>query len=241
MQRKLSKTSEGRRKNEYLENENPVNPCTPLKQYGHAKQPFGASTGKATSHVSIQKHKPNTGSDSSGCVESHINIVHPEYNSANHASLLPTLSTSRSENNGHPTLSFKESSYASNVESSECHPFEAAAMKTNVKSEKLYHHKAAQPISRSIKNENMEGLTPFHSPGSQQLRHQFENENESHSEVEGVSVGISQETESSNVQEISSMSSVDEISLEACFRQLQPVMDQVLESFMLFTCSLCFY
>lgn len=241
MQRKLPKPSEGRRTNEYQENGNPVHPRVPLKQYEDVNQPFGVSSSKITSHVSIQKHKPDSDSDSLGCVQTHLNLPHSEFShSPDHTSLLPTLSGSRSEHNGHLSPSLKESSYASNVESSQGRPLDAASLLTNEKRERLYHQNTTQPFSRSFKNENMASPLPFHSPGSaQQLVHQFENENEGHSEVEGVSVGFSQETESSNVQEISSMSSMDKISLEACFRQLQPVMDQVLESFMMFWVGQC--
>ncbi|KAI9103587.1 hypothetical protein K1719_023210 [Acacia pycnantha] len=89
--------------------------------------------------------------------------------------------------------------------------------------------KLSKPSEGKRKYEYLEnGSLPCQSPGSaQQLVHQFENENEGHSEVDGVSVGFFQETESSNVQEISSVSPVDEISLELSFRQLQLVMDQL--------------
>ncbi|KAF7842599.1 protein LNK1 isoform X1 [Senna tora] len=226
MQRKSSKPSEGRRKNEYLENGNHVHHCAPVKQYGDVKKPFGAPSSKVTSHVGIQKRKPDMDSDSLGCVQSQLNLPHTEYNqSPSRTSLLPSLSGSRSEYNGHPSPSLKDSSYASNVESSQGHPLEAAVMIKNEKREMLYNHNAVQPSNRGFKNENRASLMPFHCPDSaQQLVHQFENENESHSEVEGVSVGISPETESSNVQETSFM---DETSLEACFRQLQPVMEQL--------------
>ncbi|XP_028753164.1 protein LNK1 isoform X2 [Neltuma alba] len=227
--RKLSKPSEGRRKSEYLENGNAVYPCAPLKQYGDVKETFGASSGKVSSQVSIQKRKPNNDSDSLGCLQTHVNRPHPGYTDfSSNTALLPAPSGSRSEHNSLPSPSLIESSYASNVESSQAHSLEAAALIANEKRERLYHPNAAQPLTKSFKIENMAGSLPCQSPVSaQQLVHQFENENEGHSEVDGVSVGFSQETESSNVQEISSMSSVDEISLEASFRQLQLVMDQL--------------
>ncbi|XP_054777101.1 protein LNK1-like isoform X2 [Prosopis cineraria] len=223
--RKPSRPSEGRRKKEHLENGNPVYPCAPLKQYGDVKKPFGASSGKVSSHVSIQKHKPIIDSDSLGCLQ-HANLPHPGYNCPSNTSLLPTLSGSRSEHNSHPS-SLIESSYASNVESSQAHSLEAAALIANEKRERLYHPNVAQPLTKTTKIESMASPLPCQSPGSAQLVHQFENDNEGHSEVDGVSIGFSQETESSNVQEISSMSSVDEISLEASFHQLQLVMDQL--------------
>ena len=229
MQRKLSKPSEGRRKNECLENGNAVYPCAPLQPYGDVKKSFGASTGKVSSHVSIQKHKPN--SDSAlGCLKTHVKLPNQGYNDfPSNTSLFPTLSGSRSEQNSHPSPSLIESSYASNLESSQAQFLEAAALIANENRESLYHPNAAQPLTKSFKIENMAGSMPCPSPGSaQKLVHPFENDNEGHSEVDGVSIGFSQETESSNVQEISSGSPLDEIALEASFLQLQSVMDQVL-------------
>ena len=203
MQRKLPRQSEGKRKNDYLENGDSVHSCTRLKQYGDVNQPYGASSSGITSH----------------------------------SSFLPTLSGTRSEIDGLPSPSFKESSYASNMENSQ-----AAAIERNEKRARLCHQHDVQPLSRSLKNERMANPMPLHYPGSaQQQAHQFENENEDHSEVVGVSIGFCQEQDSSNVQESSSMgSALDEISLEATgFRQLQHVMDQVLRSFKTFQVLSC--
>lgn len=238
LQRKLPKPSAVRRKNGYLENGDSVQPYTPPEKYVDIKQPLGASSSGVTSLDSIQKHELDIDSDSLGCIQTQIPITHPDFSHApNHTSLFPTLSGPRAEHNGHLSPSLKESSYASNMESSHGHSLEAAALKTNEKREKWYHSRDGKLLSRSFKNENMANEIPFHSPGSSQpVAHQFENENESHSEVRGVNLGFSQEINSSTVQESSSMSSaLDQTSLEATsFCHLQQALDQVFESFVMF-------
>ncbi|XP_027338453.1 protein LNK1-like isoform X3 [Abrus precatorius] len=222
LQRKVPKPSAGRRKNS-----GSVHPYAPPEQYAD----FGASSSGVTSLDSIQKHKLNMESDSLGCIQTQSPITHPDHSHApNHASIFPTFSGSRSELDGRLSASLKESSYASNVESSHGHSFEAAALKTNEKREKLHHCCDGPPLCRSFKNENMPNQMPFHSPGSaQHVGHQFENENEGHSEVQEVSVGFSPEIDSSTVQESSSMSSaLDQASREATsFCHLQHIMDQL--------------
>jgi hypothetical protein len=107
-------------------------------------------------------------------------------------------------------------------------------LKTNYKKENLYLHNDAKLMSGGFKNENMQNPMPLKTSGSaQKVGCQFENVNEAHSEGGEVSIGFSPETESSNMQETSSMSSApDETSLEAAnFRQLQQVLDQVLDFF----------
>lgn len=231
MQGKLSKPSAGKRKNGYLGNGDSDHPYAQVEQYANLKQPFGASCSGVTSQDSIHKHRPNMDSNSLGHIQIQTDLMHPDYShTSNYTSLLPNLSGSMSEHDGHPSPSFKESSFASNMESSHGHNLEAVALKTNDERDNLYLCQDAQLLSPSFKRENMENPVPFNSPGSAQMVvHQFENENEGHSEVGGVSIGFSQEIDSSNVQESSSMSSaLDETSHEATsFRQLQQVMDQL--------------
>ncbi|XP_061363257.1 protein LNK1-like [Gastrolobium bilobum] len=226
LQRKLPKQSAGRRKNG-----DSIHPYTPPEEYTDTKQPFGASLSGVTSLDSVQEHKLNTNSVCLGCIQTQVPITHPDYSLApNHISLFPTVSASRSEHDGHLSPSLKESSCASNMESSHGHSLEAAALKTNDKREKLYHCRDGHLLSRSFKNENMANQMPFHSPGSaQQVRRQFENEDEGHSEVQGVSLGFSPEIDSSTVRESSSTRSApDQTSLEASsFCYLQQVMDQL--------------
>ncbi|XP_047176126.1 protein LNK1 isoform X1 [Vigna umbellata] len=229
-QRKLPKPSAGRRKNCYIENGGSVHPYAPPEKYADTKQPFGTSSSGVTSLDSIQKHKLNLDSDSLGCIQAQIPTRLPDYSHApNHSSLFPTLSGSRSEHDGHLSPSVKESSYASNIES-HGHSLDAAALKTFENRDKLYQCCDGPPLTSSFKNDNTPNQIPLHSPGSaQQIGHQFENDNEGHSEVQGVSLGFSPEIDSSAVQESSSMGSVlDQTSLEATsFCHLQQIMDQL--------------
>lgn len=233
MQGKLSKPLAGKRKIGYMENGDSVSPYAQMEQYADLKQPFEASSSGVTSQGSIQKLGPNMDSDSLGCITVQNSLTHPDYcHTPDYTSLLPNLSGSKSECDGHPSPPFKKSSYASNIESSHGDRLEAAALKTNDKREHLYNCRDAQLLNRGFKSENMANPLPFQNPGSaQQVGRKFENENEGHSEVGGVSIGFSQEIDSSNVQESSSMSSaLDSMSLEATsFCQLQQVMDQVLD------------
>jgi hypothetical protein len=124
-----------------------------------------------------------------------------------------------------------ESSYASNMDCSHGHSLVAAALKTNENKEKCHSH--GNFLSRNYKNKSRANELPFHSSGSsQQVAHQFENENEGHSKVRGVSLGFSSKIDSSTVQESSPISSsLDENFLEAnSFCNLQQVLEQVLES-----------
>ncbi|KAH1145679.1 hypothetical protein GYH30_041415 [Glycine max] len=230
LQRKLPKPSAGRRKNGYLQNGGSVHPYADPEQCADTKQSFGASSSGVTSLDSIQKHKLNIDSDSLGCIQTQIPMTRPDYSHApNHTSLFPTLSGSRSEHDGHLSPSLKESSYASNMESSHGHSLEAVALKTKENREKLYNC-CDGPLNSSFKNENTPNQMPFCSPGSaQQVGHHFENENEGHSEFRGVGLGFSPEIDSSTVQESSSMgSALDQASLEATsFCHLQQIMDQL--------------
>lgn len=237
MQRKLQKPSSGRQKTGYLENGDSIHPYT-LEKHADRKQPFESSSSGVTSLDSTQDHKLNIDSDSLGCIQTQTPILHPDYShTPDHTSVFPSLSGSRSEHDGHVSASLKESSYGSSIESCHGHSLEAASLKTNMKRENLYYCHDGHMLSRSSKNEKMANQMPCHNPSSaQQIGHQFENENEGHSEVHGVSLGVSPEIDSSTVQESSSMSSaLDRTSVEATsFCHLQQVMDQVLKSFLMF-------
>ncbi|KAK7412130.1 hypothetical protein VNO78_03578 [Psophocarpus tetragonolobus] len=231
LQRKLPKPSLGRQKNYYLENGGSVHPYASVEQSADTKQPFGASSSGVTSLDSSQKHKLNIDSNTLGCIQTQIPVSHPDYShTPNHTSLFPILIGSTSDHDRHLSLSLKESSYASNMESSHGHSLEAAALKTNDHREKLYHCCDGPLLSSDFKSENLPNQMPFCSLGSgQQVGHQFENENEGHSEVHGVSLGFSPEIDSSTVQESSSMgSALDQTSVEATsFCHLQQIMDQL--------------
>ncbi|RYQ82701.1 hypothetical protein Ahy_B10g101271 isoform J [Arachis hypogaea] len=229
--RKMAKSLAGRQKNSYLENDDSIHQYTPLEQYEDIHQHFGASSSGITSVDSIQKQKLSSDSDPLGCMQTQIPLMHLDLSQTpNHTSLFPTLSKSRSKQSEHPSASLKESSCASNMESSHGHSLEAATLKSDEKGEKLYPCHDKHTLSRSVKSDSVSREMPFCGPGSaQKVDNQFENENEGHSEVHGVRIGFSPEIDSSTVQESSSMSSaLNGNSLEAnSFCQLQQVMDQL--------------
>lgn len=223
-EKKLPKSSAGKRKNG-----NSVRPYTPSEQYADINQRCGASSSGVTSLDSFQKHKQNIDSNSLGCILTQIPSAHLEFSHAlSHTSLSSIFSGLRAEHDGHMSPSFMDLSYASNMESSHGHSLVAAASKTNEKREK--YHSYDHLLSRSFKNERRANEMLFHSQGSsQQVTHQFENENEGHSKVRGVSLGFSSEIDSSTVQESSPISSaLDKNSLEAnSFCHLQQVLEQL--------------
>ncbi|PNY05887.1 dentin sialophosphoprotein-like protein [Trifolium pratense] len=225
IQGQLLKQSAGKRKNSCLKDGDSDHPYAHMEQDANLKQPCGASSSGVTSQNSIHKQRSNMDSDSLGCVQIQTPPMHPDYShTSNYTSLLPASSGSRSEHDGYPSP-FKESSNASNTESFHSHPLETAALNEN-----LYLRNDAKLMSSGFKSENMQNPMPVKSPGSaQKVGCQFENVNEGHSEGGEVSIGFSPETESSNMQESSAMSSApDETSLEAAnFRQLQQVLDQL--------------
>ena len=161
-------------------------------------------------------------------MQTHIPLIHIDYShSSDQISTCPTQSSVKSENNGYPSPSPKESSHASNhvrsIESANGPDFEAPAITTNENEENLYH--CQEPSSgRNLKPANMVGPAEFYGPVSaKKVACQSEYD------IKGVGTGIPAELDTSNAQESSCMSSVlDGISLEATsFRQLQQVMEQV--------------
>lgn len=225
IQGQLLKQSAGKRKNSCLKDGDSDH--SHEEQLANLKQPYGASASGVTSQSSIDKQRPNMDSDSLGCVQMQTPQMHLDCSHTSNYTPLPASSGSRSEHDEYP-------SYASNMESSQGHPLEATSLKANYKEENQYLYNDAKVTSRGFKSENTQSSMRFKSPGSaHQVGCQFENVKEGHSEVGEVSKGFSPETESSNVQESSSMSSaLDGISHEAAsFCQLQQVLDQVLESF----------
>jgi hypothetical protein len=223
----LPKSSAGKRKND-----NSAHRYTPPEQYADINQRFGASSSGVTSLDSNQKHKQNPDYDSLGCILTQIPLMHIDFSRVpNHTSVSSNFSGPRAEHDGYMSPSLIESSYASNMDCSHGHSLVAAALKTNEKKEKYHSH--CNLLSRSYKNERRANDMPFHSPGSsQQVAHQFENENEGHSKVRGVSLGFSSKIDSSTVQESSpTSSSLDQNLIEAnSFCNLQQVLEQVLES-----------
>ncbi|CAJ2649040.1 protein LNK1-like isoform X2 [Trifolium pratense] len=222
--KKLPKSSAGKRKNG-----NSIHRYTPPEQYADIHQQFGASSSGVTSLDSNQKHKQNTDYDSLGCILTQIPLAHLDFSHApNHTSVSSNFSGPRADHDVYMSPSLIESSYASNMDCSHSHSLMAAALKTNENREKYHSH--GNLLNTSYKNERRANEMPFHSPSSsQQVAHQFENENEGHSKVRGVSLGFSSKIDSSTVQESSPISSaLDQNLLKAnSFCNLQQVLEQL--------------
>ncbi|XVE93118.1 hypothetical protein REPUB_Repub01dG0162600 [Reevesia pubescens] len=205
-----------------------------IKKVADVKHPFTDSSCQLFSPSGLQRHKQNIGPDSVSYVQTNIPCMHFSYSSpSDQISVCPTLSSIKSENNGHHS-STNESSYASNqvpsAESSHGPSFEAPTILTNGKREKLYQQQDTQtPLNRNVKHAKMESQMAFCDPIAVQKQVRQSEQDEGHSEVEGVSVGKPAELDSSNAQESSCVSSVlDEVSLEATsFRKLQQVMEKL--------------
>lgn len=233
MHRKQSKNhnqTERKRKDRYLQNGGSSHYFGKL---GDPKHCYGDSSHEALSTLGSHQHKQSRGPDALCYRQTHIPCMHLECSHpSDQISLCPALSGNRSENSGH-TTSTKESSYASNLvqsmESSHGHPLDFPAKTNNGRREKLCQD-LQTPIPRKFKHLDMSPPMEFgHIVSAQKQVLHSENEVEAHGEVEGVSVGIPTEFDSSNVPESSCISSaLNEISLEANnFRQLQQVTEQV--------------
>ncbi|XP_030945072.1 protein LNK1 isoform X1 [Quercus lobata] len=210
-QSKNQNQTEGKRKDRHLEN-------------GVSLQSH-----EVFSSLGIHQHKQDTGPDTLSYMQMHVPYMHLDYRHP--SDICQTTSGNRSDNNGPPSPSPKESSYASNpvqsMESSHGPSLEVPVK--NEKREKLHCCQDLQaPSTRKSKLVNMTTPMAFGLPSAQKQARLSENEGEAHSEV-GVTKGIPTEFDSSNAQESSCMSSaLDEISLEATsFRQLQQVTGQL--------------
>ncbi|KAK9286856.1 hypothetical protein L1049_015262 [Liquidambar formosana] len=235
-QSKQQNQSEGKRKDCNLENGGSFHRSGTRKQSSDVKLPFGDSSCQVLSAPGIRQQKQNVGPDSLSYLQTHIPHTQLDYShTSDQISFSTTLSSVKSENNGQPSFCTKDSSYASNqvrsVESSHDPSFEAPAITMDEKREKLYRQQGLQAsFTRNSKCDDLVVQAAFcDSVSIQKKVHPSENEVEGHSEVEGVSIEIPAELDSSNVQESSCMSSVlDEISIEATsFCQLQHVMEQL--------------
>lgn len=232
-QSKHQNLSEGKRKDRFTENGGGFHHFPNPKQFADVKLPFGDSSCQVLATSGIRRQEQSVGSDSlcySHIPYTHSNYIHP----SDQFPVSPTPSCVKSENNGHSPFSPKESSYASNIQSMESShdaSFETPAIKVDEKREKLYRKQGFQTsFAISSKHKDLVVQAACYDPISvqKQLNHS-ENEVEGHSEVEGGSISIPMEMDSSNVQDNSCMSSMlEEISLEATsFRQLQNVTEQL--------------
>lgn len=139
----------------------------------------------------------------------------------------PKLSGIKSENSIQTSLSQNESSHASNrvrsMKRSHDFSFDGTDMAHDEMREKLHRLQGFQPSFES--NSKHVDLALTCNPASVQTGNDFE----THSDIEGVSIGDPAELGPLNVQESSSTNSgLNEVSLEITgFRQLQQVMEQV--------------
>ncbi|XVE66538.1 hypothetical protein DITRI_Ditri08aG0087100 [Diplodiscus trichospermus] len=234
-QKKQSKqlSASGERKDHHLENGGSFHQYGNTKQFAGVKHPFTDSSCQVFSPSGLQQHKQNIEPDSMGYIQTNIPYMHLSYSSPDQISVFPALSSTKSENNGHPS-STNESSYASNqvqsMESSRGPSFEASAIIMNDNKGKLYHPQDTQAqLNRNVRRAKMESRIAFCDPFTVQKQVRQSELDEGNSEVEGVGVGKPAELDSSNARESSCVSSVlDEVSLEATsFRQLQQVMGKL--------------
>ncbi|XP_016716035.1 protein LNK1 isoform X3 [Gossypium hirsutum] len=182
----------------------------------------------------LQQHKQNIGPDSVSCVQTNIPYMHLNYSSPLDQLLgCRTFSSIKSENNGYPS-STNKSSYASDqvqsIESSSGPSFGGPAIIMNEKREELHYQQDKQaPLKKNVKHAKVGSKMAFYDPVTVQKQVRQSEQDEGHSEVEGVSVGKLTQLDSSNDQLSSCMSSVlDEVSLEASsFWQLQQVMEKL--------------
>ncbi|XP_017616165.1 protein LNK1-like isoform X2 [Gossypium arboreum] len=224
----------GERKDQHLENGGSFTQYDNIKQFADAKHPFSNSSCQLFSSLDVQRSKLNDGPDSVNYRQTNIPYMHLSYSgSLDQVSICPTVSSAKSENNGQSS-SKNESSYASNqvhsIESSHGPLFEASAITKNEKRGKLHSQQDTQiPHNRNVKQAKTDTRMAFCDPVTIQKQVCMSEQDEGHSEVEGVSVGNPAELDSSNVRESSCVvSPFDEVSLEATsFRQLQQVMEKL--------------
>lgn len=146
------------------------------------------------------------------------NTVHP----SSQVLARPRSSKIKSTDSRLPSLSPRESSYAS-TESSHDVSFQHRADFQNKTKEKLRLSRRTDKSNSVVQRADSDSIS------AQKQVPNFGNEVQGQSEVSGSDIGIPGELDSSNIQESSCMSSVlDEISIEATsFRQLQQVLEQL--------------
>ncbi|KAF8404580.1 hypothetical protein HHK36_009467 [Tetracentron sinense] len=242
LQRKQSKhqnqSSEGKRKDRYVEHLSGGSfHCRgTMKQFASVKLPSPVTSCQQVFHSQgIQQQKQNIGPDCLTYLHTYIPYVHSEYNHpSDQIPVTPTLSSTKSKNKARLSLSLKASSYASdyaqNMERSPDPSAKEPAMTSDEKIENIHQRQEVQGTS-TVDPQHVDLVV--HAAFADQIPvrkqlHQIQNKVSGHGGVEGMSKGLPAEVDSSNVQESSCVSSVlDEISLEASFRQLQFVMEQL--------------
>ncbi|GAV91663.1 hypothetical protein CFOL_v3_35053 [Cephalotus follicularis] len=229
-QSKNQNQPELKRKDRNLENGPTFHQYGSLKQYLRVKDPFGNSSCQVFPPSCLKQQKQIVGTDSLSYMKTQVPYMNLDYCLPTDHISDSTISCTKSENNGYPSRSLKESSYVSNqVQSMEsCHgPLsEAPAMTTNGRIERLYPH---HDLVKKFKHETMASPMKFYDPVSAQKQvHLSVHEMEDQSEV-GGSRGLPAKLNTSNAQDSSYVSSVsDEVSLDATsFHHLQQVMEQL--------------
>ncbi|KAL1125912.1 hypothetical protein V6Z11_A13G075000 [Gossypium hirsutum] len=204
-----------------------------IKQFADVKHPFTDSSCQLFSPLDLQQHKQNRGPGSVSYGQASVHYMHLNNSGpSNQISRFPTLTSAKSENNGHPSTN--ESSCASNqaqsIESSRGLSFEVPDIITNEKMGKPFHQQETKaPVNGNINQARVESQIAFYDPVTVQKQVCQSEQDEGHSEVEGFSVGKQAESGFSNRQKSSCVGSLlGEVSLEATsFRQLQQVMEKL--------------
>ncbi|KAL1564657.1 protein LNK1-like isoform X1 [Salvia divinorum] len=174
--------------------------------------------------------------DSCNHVKNHLSYAHPDNSpSSGLTSVNPTSSAvNKTETDELTSPSTRDSSHTSNLFRSMNGSHDLPLPKTvptgTGKGLKLHSHHGSQSLVESnIKPENIVVQASSSNPGSMtEEAHYTQDKSENHSELAEVCHSIPAELGSSNVQECSTSSGKDDVSLEAAsFHQLQLVMKQL--------------
>ncbi|KAG8364135.1 hypothetical protein BUALT_Bualt19G0095300 [Buddleja alternifolia] len=224
-QLKLKSRSDGQSKDHYLRNgsfnhvDNLPNEVIQL--------PSAQTSHQAFVSVRMHQHQHPPGPDSYCYLQNPISYVHSDDSHLSDPSLVnPTAYTVKSEPNDlispSPRGSAHRSSQLQSVDSSHEPPFQVTTLAGYEKGEKLCNHRGIQSSMNSrLRNTSAMVQASICDPGSV-------GKLENHSDTEGVRLDMLSELDSSNVQEKTRSSGLDEISQEAAgFHQLQHVMERL--------------
>ncbi|KAH6793397.1 dentin sialophosphoprotein-like protein [Perilla frutescens var. hirtella] len=226
---KLQNQSVGKRKEHNVGNGNLdytsklPNEVVQLPSRAKSHQAFSSSCKQRPQHV--------LGPESCNHLQNHLSYVHPDTSPISDlTSVNPTPSSAvKSETNEFTSPSTRDSSHASILLPHD--PLIPVTAPTGVgKIEKLHNcHGSRSLVESNVKPENIVVQPPSKDPGSMAKEaHYTGDKSENHTDIEEVLHFIPAELGSSNIQESSTSSGVNDISLEAAsFRQLQLVMEQL--------------
>ncbi|KAE8707586.1 Dentin sialophosphoprotein-related, putative isoform 5 [Hibiscus syriacus] len=227
-------SASGERKDKHLENGSSFHEYGNIKQSACVKNSSSELCCQFFSPSGLQQHKQNVGPDSPSYARRNIPYMHlSDISPLDYILECPTLSSTKSENNGNPS-STNEPSYApdqvQSIESSNGPSFGASDITMNEKRGNLHYPQDTHaPLKRNVKPAKVGSKMAFYDPVTVQKQVHQSEQNEGHSEVEGASEGKPAELDSSNDQLSSCTSSVlDEVSLEASgFWKIQQVMEKL--------------